>query len=237
MIFQDISYDFRSNMESNFKSGEMLQLQSDYMDQNGNRYHEISVENVSKVLNNIPLPALRGALGMVDDLRTFFDQWVIYRERELASDERGESSSYQKGQRRGKSLGTTRRREGDSTYLNPVTNPKRRKSTSSAKRKEGQNISLVVKPPTPVTTAQASQPRDNLNEELSVRSDQKCQQCGTDDTPEWRRGPYGTRSLCNACGLFYSKLSKGHGMKIAADIMLERRDRGEGDDRRLPHTE
>ena len=27
----------------------------------------------------------------------------------------------------------------------------------------------------------------------------KCLGCGTTETPEWRRGPMGPRSLCNAC--------------------------------------
>ncbi|PWZ01774.1 hypothetical protein BCV70DRAFT_51038 [Testicularia cyperi] len=33
-----------------------------------------------------------------------------------------------------------------------------------------------------------------------------CQACGTSETPEWRRGPDGARTLCNACGLHYAKL-------------------------------
>ncbi|CAO3685388.1 unnamed protein product [Rhizopus stolonifer] len=37
-----------------------------------------------------------------------------------------------------------------------------------------------------------------------------CHSCGTTETPEWRRGPDGARTLCNACGLrnvgYYSKL-------------------------------
>lgn len=33
-----------------------------------------------------------------------------------------------------------------------------------------------------------------------------CQACGTTETPEWRRGPDGARTLCNACGLHYAKL-------------------------------
>ncbi len=28
------------------------------------------------------------------------------------------------------------------------------------------------------------------------------------DTPEWRRGPDGARTLCNACGLHYAKLER-----------------------------
>lgn len=36
---------------------------------------------------------------------------------------------------------------------------------------------------------------------------QRCHSCNTTETPEWRRGPDGARTLCNACGLrkFISK--------------------------------
>ncbi|CAE6492897.1 unnamed protein product [Rhizoctonia solani] len=33
-----------------------------------------------------------------------------------------------------------------------------------------------------------------------------CHSCEITDTPEWRRGPDGQRTLCNACGLHYAKL-------------------------------
>ncbi|KAH6959952.1 hypothetical protein BKA56DRAFT_500346, partial [Ilyonectria sp. MPI-CAGE-AT-0026] len=33
----------------------------------------------------------------------------------------------------------------------------------------------------------------------------RCHSCNRIDTPEWRRGPDGARTLCNACGLHYSK--------------------------------
>ncbi|KAG0275341.1 hypothetical protein BGZ96_003828, partial [Linnemannia gamsii] len=36
----------------------------------------------------------------------------------------------------------------------------------------------------------------------------RCLSCDTSDTPEWRRGPDGARTLCNACGLHYAKLLK-----------------------------
>ncbi|KDN39311.1 hypothetical protein K437DRAFT_259097 [Tilletiaria anomala UBC 951] len=35
-----------------------------------------------------------------------------------------------------------------------------------------------------------------------------CECCRADDSPEWRKGPSGPRTLCNACGLHYSKLIK-----------------------------
>eukprot|EP01087_Luapelamoeba_hula_P014941 TRINITY_DN4434_c0_g1_i2.p1 TRINITY_DN4434_c0_g1~~TRINITY_DN4434_c0_g1_i2.p1 ORF type:complete len:917 (+),score=112.81 TRINITY_DN4434_c0_g1_i2:175-2925(+) len=35
--------------------------------------------------------------------------------------------------------------------------------------------------------------------------DKQCMQCGTRTTPEWRKGPHGPRTLCNACGLRWSR--------------------------------
>ncbi|KAI8913336.1 hypothetical protein EDD86DRAFT_262271 [Gorgonomyces haynaldii] len=34
----------------------------------------------------------------------------------------------------------------------------------------------------------------------------KCEECGTTESPEWRKGASGTKSLCNACGLRYSRI-------------------------------
>ncbi|KAH7248401.1 hypothetical protein B0J15DRAFT_498441 [Fusarium solani] len=36
----------------------------------------------------------------------------------------------------------------------------------------------------------------------------RCHCCNRVNTPEWRRGPDGARTLCNACGLRYAKLRK-----------------------------
>ncbi|KAG2208528.1 hypothetical protein INT47_010224 [Mucor saturninus] len=36
----------------------------------------------------------------------------------------------------------------------------------------------------------------------------KCHSCNISETPEWRRGPDGARTLCNACGLHYAKLAR-----------------------------
>jgi hypothetical protein len=41
---------------------------------------------------------------------------------------------------------------------------------------------------------------------LPPTSDRKCSNCGITETPEWRRGPDGQRSLCNACGLHFAKV-------------------------------
>lgn len=110
-------------------------------------------------------------------------------------------------------------------------------SSNSSTTSKNDNISLIVKPPKPVTDSSVNQLpplKGVFNEDLSIKSDHKCQQCGSDDTPEWRRGPYGSRSLCNACGLFYGKLIKKFGFDEAATIMLKRKNQGNGDDRRIP---
>lgn len=37
---------------------------------------------------------------------------------------------------------------------------------------------------------------------------QECLTCHAKSSPEWRRGPFGPRTLCNACGLVYIKIMK-----------------------------
>eukprot|EP01116_Phalansterium_solitarium_P023137 TRINITY_DN794_c1_g1_i1.p1 TRINITY_DN794_c1_g1~~TRINITY_DN794_c1_g1_i1.p1 ORF type:complete len:273 (+),score=114.85 TRINITY_DN794_c1_g1_i1:87-905(+) len=42
----------------------------------------------------------------------------------------------------------------------------------------------------------------------STQQQMQCTMCAATDTPEWRRGPTGDRTLCNACGLHYAKSVK-----------------------------
>ncbi|KAI0380220.1 hypothetical protein F5Y04DRAFT_101794 [Hypomontagnella monticulosa] len=53
---------------------------------------------------------------------------------------------------------------------------------------------------------------------LKVAEEYVCTDCGTLDSPEWRKGPQGPKTLCNACGLRWAKKEKkknasggGHG--------------------------
>ncbi|CAI8599860.1 unnamed protein product [Vicia faba] len=71
---------------------------------------------------------------------------------------------------------------------------------------------LVLSPPTITTTTTASshsdiiappkkpspRKRDHGNDE-----GRKCLHCATDKTPQWRTGPLGPKTLCNACGVRY----------------------------------
>lgn len=56
--------------------------------------------------------------------------------------------------------------------------------------------------------------------EIINKPSNKCHRCGTTETPEWRRGPNGVRTLCNACGLFHAKLVKRKGAALAAEEVL-----------------
>ncbi|KAJ5293649.1 hypothetical protein PENANT_c002G08874 [Penicillium antarcticum] len=46
----------------------------------------------------------------------------------------------------------------------------------------------------------------------------RCHSCNRAETPEWRRGPDGARTLCNACGLHYAKLTRKMGANKAASM-------------------
>jgi len=35
-----------------------------------------------------------------------------------------------------------------------------------------------------------------------------CQQCNVTETPEWRSGPTGPKTLCNRCGLRFAKIKR-----------------------------
>ncbi|KAI5121881.1 hypothetical protein M0805_001087 [Coniferiporia weirii] len=58
-------------------------------------------------------------------------------------------------------------------------------------------------------------------EETGPASDgQKCLGCGATSTPEWRRGPLGPRTLCNACGLVYAKMIKKRGQDTRPNSVM-----------------
>eukprot|EP01087_Luapelamoeba_hula_P022026 TRINITY_DN780_c0_g1_i1.p1 TRINITY_DN780_c0_g1~~TRINITY_DN780_c0_g1_i1.p1 ORF type:complete len:801 (-),score=148.76 TRINITY_DN780_c0_g1_i1:240-2642(-) len=52
-----------------------------------------------------------------------------------------------------------------------------------------------------------------------------CLECGVAETPEWRRGPQGPRTLCNACGLRYAKRKKRKQQQVEKEAV----------DRMMPH--
>ncbi|CUM63633.1 uncharacterized protein PRCAT00001215001 [Priceomyces carsonii] len=114
---------------------------------------------------------------------------------------------------------------------------KRRSSSKSLRgpRPGGEIVALKVSLPRLETSSQeaATKPHGYLNKDLSMRSEMSCKHCGSRDTPEWRRGPGGNRTLCNACGLFYSKLVKRFGSTEALNIMRQRKEESRTTDRQI----
>ncbi|KAI8055561.1 uncharacterized protein B0P05DRAFT_288157 [Gilbertella persicaria] len=49
----------------------------------------------------------------------------------------------------------------------------------------------------------------------------QCDSCNSTETPEWRRGPLGPRTLCNACGIIWRKLCKKQKENSTLDMKEE----------------
>lgn len=99
----------------------------------------------------------------------------------------------------------------------------------------GESVSMQVDPikATEYINQAVLYPKGKLQRDLSYKIKTVCLQCGSDKTPEWRKGPERVRTLCNACGLFYNKLTKKYGV-IEAEAELQRRKRdGEPTNRKL----
>ncbi|KAL2860725.1 GATA transcription factor LreB [Aspergillus lucknowensis] len=62
----------------------------------------------------------------------------------------------------------------------------------------------ISNPPTsePAPAMAETEPRKRLKGEY------RCVACGTSDSPEWRKGPDGPKTMCNACGLRWAKREK-----------------------------
>jgi len=70
-----------------------------------------------------------------------------------------------------------------------------------AEVKKRRGVSL--EPPAPSAAARVTDPPRKR-----AAPPGRCHSCNRVDTPEWRRGPDGARTLCNACGLHYAKLER-----------------------------
>ncbi len=61
---------------------------------------------------------------------------------------------------------------------------------------------------------------DKKHKKVKSADEYVCTDCGTLDSPEWRKGPNGPKTLCNACGLRWAKKEKkktGNGAAGVAD--------------------
>ncbi|KXN86737.1 Protein GAT2, partial [Leucoagaricus sp. SymC.cos] len=70
------------------------------------------------------------------------------------------------------------------------------------------SLSSAANPTSPSGPPAKKQKTDEGNSGQGENQGQTCLGCNATSTPEWRRGPMGPRTLCNACGLVYAKMIK-----------------------------
>ncbi|KAK6496833.1 blue light receptor [Arthrobotrys musiformis] len=60
----------------------------------------------------------------------------------------------------------------------------------------------------PISADRESRGSGERKKKIKVSNEYVCTDCGTLDSPEWRKGPTGPKTLCNACGLRWAKKEK-----------------------------
>ncbi|MBA0869484.1 hypothetical protein Goshw_028608 [Gossypium schwendimanii] len=81
-------------------------------------------------------------------------------------------------------------------------------SLTSSSSEPGTDIAVPVQPPLTNQTgkkpAKKTSSKKKDGGEVATNPDgRKCLHCATDKTPQWRTGPMGPKTLCNACGVRY----------------------------------
>lgn len=82
-------------------------------------------------------------------------------------------------------------------------------TTSSSSSSPEQDVVVSVPPPVPPSTAVTAKktvkatPKKKESGTGPDGQGRKCLHCATDKTPQWRTGPMGPKTLCNACGVRY----------------------------------
>lgn len=115
---------------------------------------------------------------------------------------------------------------------NSPTKKRRRKARSDLAAHEKIIFSCGPRPATEHSAVELH-PQNLLNKDLCFKKNTQCSQCGSKKTPEWRSGPTGSRTLCNACGLFFAKLTKKMGHDAASEHFLNLKKIGNVFDRRI----
>jgi len=94
------------------------------------------------------------------------------------------------------------------TPLSPYANITRNNHDNNFDRLKGISKKMHSAPASPPvklkgTRVRKQRAKDDPNSTLNY-----CRSCGQTKTSEWRRGPDGYKSLCNACGIHYAKVVK-----------------------------
>ncbi|CAN4090979.1 unnamed protein product [Withania somnifera] len=93
----------------------------------------------------------------------------------------------------------------------PVNYPVRARSKRRRRRRRGGFADMPTEHCLPVNQPSVknvkqreplvSLPRNSAKRAANIG--RRCQHCGADQTPQWRAGPLGPKTLCNACGVRY----------------------------------
>eukprot|EP01096_Ripella_sp_DP13-Kostka_P000981 TRINITY_DN1115_c0_g1_i2.p1 TRINITY_DN1115_c0_g1~~TRINITY_DN1115_c0_g1_i2.p1 ORF type:complete len:358 (+),score=119.45 TRINITY_DN1115_c0_g1_i2:107-1180(+) len=96
------------------------------------------------------------------------------------------------------------------SFLEEVPSPSSISSSppSSPRSPSSPSSASCLSPRNPVKKTAQSITKKRRRVRAEMPEDVFCRHCKTTQTPEWRRGPDGRKSLCNACGLFFSEMMR-----------------------------
>ncbi|XP_054810233.1 GATA transcription factor 5-like [Prosopis cineraria] len=87
----------------------------------------------------------------------------------------------------------------------PVAEPSSSTSSSSSSSSSPSSTWLIYNNGAPnpqLVASEAKKPKKRTADEAAPAS-RRCSHCGVQKTPQWRTGPLGAKTLCNACGVRY----------------------------------
>ncbi|KAF6164177.1 hypothetical protein GIB67_010147 [Kingdonia uniflora] len=76
-------------------------------------------------------------------------------------------------------------------------------SSSSELSADGNPMMMMIKKKEGSVSDSATTTTTTTTATVTVSDGRKCLHCATDKTPQWRTGPMGPKTLCNACGVRY----------------------------------
>ncbi|KAJ3033608.1 hypothetical protein HDV00_006034 [Rhizophlyctis rosea] len=84
--------------------------------------------------------------------------------------------------------------------------PSKRRASNNAMASRSNSVSRASTPSKITSPQQYPTPMYSpiLREKTPPHAGKQCESCGITNTPQWRRGPSGKRTLCNACGVKWS---------------------------------
>ncbi|RKF57028.1 Cutinase gene palindrome-binding protein [Erysiphe neolycopersici] len=85
----------------------------------------------------------------------------------------------------------------------------------------GAQSPLLIRGDAGISLPLESEVRSDKKRKLKLADEYVCTDCGTLDSPEWRKGPSGPKTLCNACGLRWAKKEKKKPTFAIADRTVE----------------